>query len=56
MGGILDLWHIGQPLQDGVHALEVVWHSDVGDAVVMHDLHAAQLVVGGINLSAQDLL
>ena len=54
--GRLYLWHIGQPLQDGVNALEVVRHGDVGDAVVVHDLHAAQLVVGRVNLSAQDLL
>lgn len=55
-GRILHLWHIGQPLQDGTNTLEVIWHSDMRDAIVMHDLHTSQLVVGRINISAQDLL
>lgn len=49
---VLHLRHIGQPLQDGINALEVVRHDDVGDAIVIHDLHATQLVVGCVNLSA----
>ena len=55
-GRILHLWHIGQPLQDGTNTLEVIWHSDMRDAIVMHDLHTSQLVVGRVNVSAQDLL
>lgn len=54
--GVPYLRHIRQPFQNGADTLKVIWHSDVGDPVGVHDLHAAQLVVGRVDLSSQDLL
>lgn len=50
-----NLWHIGEPLQDGEDSLEVIWHSGVCDSIIVHDLDSSQLVVGSIDLSAQNL-
>lgn len=50
-----DLRHVGEPLQDGVNAVKVVRHRGVCDAVVVHDLHAAQLVVGRVHLATENL-
>lgn len=40
-----NLWHIGEPLEDGEDALKVIWHSGVCDSIVVHDLDPSQLVV-----------
>lgn len=50
-----DLWHVGEPLQDGENTLKVVRHRGVCDSVVVHDLHTTQLVVGGVNLTTKNL-
>ncbi len=50
-----NLWHIGEPLEDGEDAVKVIWHSAVCDSIVVHDLDPSQLVVGSIDLSAQNL-
>lgn len=50
-----NLWHIGEPLEDGEDALKVIWHGGVSHSIIVHDLDPSQLVVGGINLSAQNL-
>lgn len=49
------LGHVGEPLEDGVDAFEVIRDGHVGDTVVVHDLHSAQLVVRGVDFPAQDL-
>lgn len=49
------LGHVGEPLEDGVDAFKVVGDSHVGDPVVVHDLHSAQLVVRRVDFPAQDL-
>lgn len=51
----LYLGHVGQPLQEREDALEVIAHRAVGDAVVVHDLDSAQLVVGRVHFPAQHL-
>lgn len=50
------LGHVGEPLQDGVDPREVIRDGDMGDAIVVHDLHPSQLVVGGVNFTAQHLV
>lgn len=40
-----NLWHIGEPLQNGEDALKVIWHGGVRDSIVVHDLDPSQLVV-----------
>lgn len=49
------LGYVGEPLQDGVDPLKVIWHGDMGNTVVVHDLHSSQLVVGSVNLPSQHL-
>ena len=49
------LGHVGEPLQQGEHALEVVADGGVRHAVVVHDLDPPQLVVGRVHLAAQNL-
>lgn len=50
-----NLWHIGEPLEDGEDAFKVIRHGGVCDSIIMHDLDPSQLVVGSIDLSAQNL-
>lgn len=50
------LGHVGQPLQQSKDALKVVTNGAVGHAVVVHDLNSAQLVVGRVNFSTQNLM
>lgn len=49
---LTNLWHIGEPLQDGEDALKVIWHCGVRDSIIVHDLDASQLIVGSVNFSA----
>ena len=51
----LYLGYVREPLQDGVDPLEVILDGDVGNAVIVHDLHASQLVIGGVNFTSQHL-
>ena len=53
--GLGYLGHVGEPLQESEHTLEVIAHRAVGHTVVVHDLHSTQLVVGGVHLPAQHL-
>ena len=50
-----DLWHVREPPEDGEDTLKVIWHSGVSDSIVVHDLDSSQLVVGSVDLSAQNL-
>lgn len=49
------LWHVGQPVQDSEHPFKVITHRAVGDPVVVHDLDAPELVVGGVHFPSKDL-
>lgn len=52
---LTNLWHEGEPLEDGEDALKVIWHCGVCDSIIVHDLDPSQLVIGSINFSAQNL-
>mmetsp|Transcript_27532 Transcript_27532/g.51629 ORF Transcript_27532/g.51629 Transcript_27532/m.51629 type:complete len:606 (+) Transcript_27532:2-1819(+) len=50
------LGHVGEPVQDGGHALLVIPHDLVGDTVGHHDLRAAKLVLRGVDILPQELV
>ena len=52
---IMYLRHIGEPPQDSENALKIIGHRSVRHSVVVHDLDASQLVVGGVHFSTQNL-
>lgn len=52
---LMYLRHIGEPAQDSENALKVIGHRGVRHSVVVHDLDASQLVVGGVHFSTQNL-
>lgn len=49
------LWHVGEPLQNGIDTFKVITYSAVGHSIVMHDLDATQLVIRSIHLSSKHL-
>ena len=51
-----NLWHKRQPGQNIENAFKVVWHGDVGDSIGEHNLRTAQLIIGRVNLLAQELV
>jgi hypothetical protein len=42
-------------VQDCENTFEVITDGRVGDAIVVHDLDAPELVIGGIHFSTKDL-
>ena len=49
------LGYVGEPLEQCADAVKVLAADVVRDAVFVHDLHPAQLVVGGVHLAPQQL-
>ena len=49
------LWYVGEPFEQGTDAVKVLAADVVRDAVLVHDLHTAQLIIGGVYLTAQQL-
>ena len=54
-GGRAHLGHVRQPVQDSEHPFKVITDGAVGDPVVVHDLDAPELVIGGVHLPAENL-
>ena len=55
-GGTLLVRHEGHPLDDLLDTVEVVVGRHVRDTVLVHDLRATELQVGGVDLSTQQLV
>lgn len=53
--GSAHLWHVRQPVQDSENPFEVIANDAVGHPIVVHDLDAPELVIGGIYLPPKDL-
>lgn len=54
-GGRAYLRHVGQPVQDSEHPFKVITDSAVGHPIVVHDLDAPELVIGGVYFPSEDL-
>lgn len=54
-GGRAHLGHVRQPVQDSEHPFKVITDGAVGDPVVVHDLDAPELVIGGVHLPPENL-
>ena len=50
------LWCVVNPIDDTLHALLIVGHHLVGHTVGIHDLWPSQLVLGGVDLLAQQFV
>lgn len=49
------LRHVRQPVQDSEDPLKVITNGAVGHPIVVHDLDATELVIGGIYFPPEDL-
>ena len=53
--GRAHLRHVRQPVQDSENPLEVITNGAVCHPIVVHDLDAAELVIGGIDFPPENL-
>lgn len=53
--GRAHLGHVRQPVQDSENPFKVITHSAVGHPIVVHDLDAPELVIGGVHFPPEDL-